>query len=164
MQGSAIGPAAFTVAASDLQPITNGNFILKFADDTYLIIPACQSSTCIDEIKNIEEWAESNNLKLNRSKSKELIIHAPRQKGNVTRDGSAPLEISGIHRVLSMTCLGVQINHNLSFSEHISEVIGKCQQSLFALKILRAHGLPEDALHTVFCATTLSKLTYASPD
>jgi len=38
-----------------------------------------------------------------------------------------------------------------------------CAQSLFALRTLRHHGLPTDALHTVFQATVVAKLSYASP-
>jgi len=34
IQGSAIGPASFIVAASDLQPAHAGNALVKFADDT----------------------------------------------------------------------------------------------------------------------------------
>ena len=42
IQGSAIGPAAFVVTAGDLTPAVSGNSLslCKFADDTYLIIPA----------------------------------------------------------------------------------------------------------------------------
>ena len=34
IQGSALGPASYVVNAADLQPITPGNDILKYADDT----------------------------------------------------------------------------------------------------------------------------------
>ena len=36
IQGSAIGPASFIVAASDLQPAHAGNALIKFPDDTYI--------------------------------------------------------------------------------------------------------------------------------
>ena len=36
VQGSAIGPAAYVVTAADLRAITPDNFIIKYADDTYL--------------------------------------------------------------------------------------------------------------------------------
>jgi len=44
--------------ASDLQPLSSSNVILKYADDTYLIIPASSQSTCQLEMQNIERWAD----------------------------------------------------------------------------------------------------------
>ena len=40
IQGSAIGPASYVVTAADLQVLNDGNCLVKFADDTYLIVPA----------------------------------------------------------------------------------------------------------------------------
>jgi len=39
IQGSGIGPAAYVVTASDLQPVRPANAICKYSDDSYLIIP-----------------------------------------------------------------------------------------------------------------------------
>src|SRR5207245_6173715 len=69
IQGSALGPAAYIVTASDLRPLNAGNEIIKFADDTYLAIPASLESTVDDELMHIEQWSLQNNLKLNHSKS-----------------------------------------------------------------------------------------------
>jgi len=41
VQGSAIGPGMFVVNAGDLQVVMPGNSLMKYADDTYLVIPAC---------------------------------------------------------------------------------------------------------------------------
>ena len=45
IQGSAIGPASFIVTASDLQSVHIGNVLVKFADDTHVIVPAVNSDT-----------------------------------------------------------------------------------------------------------------------
>ena len=74
VQGSAVGPASYVVTASDLHPVSSRNAIVKYADDTYLIIPANNQNTCKAEIQHIEQWANTNNLKLNRSKSKEIVF------------------------------------------------------------------------------------------
>jgi hypothetical protein len=65
IQGSAIGPVSYVVTASDLRTINPGNQLFKFADDTYLLIPSTNSSTCESEIKHVKEWALLNNLGLN---------------------------------------------------------------------------------------------------
>jgi len=46
-----------------------GNQFVKFADDTYISIPASNHHTCAAELRYIEAWAKKNNLALNKSKS-----------------------------------------------------------------------------------------------
>ena len=50
------------------------NLILKYADDTYLIVPASNIQSRSAELQNVEQWATINNLKLNRAKTNEIII------------------------------------------------------------------------------------------
>jgi len=59
--------------------------------------------------------------------------------------------------------LGVTMPNHLSAGEHVRDVIGKCVQSLHALKLLRCHGMSDDSLRLVYKAVVLSKLLYASP-
>ena len=76
IQGSAIGPASYVVNAADLHTSSNGNVIRKYADDTYLIIPSSSVQTRAAELQNVEQWALTNNLKLNRTKTNEIISPA----------------------------------------------------------------------------------------
>ena len=68
-QGSGVGPACYVVTAGDLQTLNVKNKLVKYADDTYLIIPAETTLTIADEIQHIEAWSKENNLNLNRAKS-----------------------------------------------------------------------------------------------
>ena len=45
IQGSAVGPASYVANASDLYTIYHGNELCKYADDTYLILPASNVDT-----------------------------------------------------------------------------------------------------------------------
>jgi len=65
IQGSVIGPAAFVVNAGDLHTVTLNNQLVKFADDTYLIVPASNLDSRSAEVDNIEMWVWTNNLMLN---------------------------------------------------------------------------------------------------
>jgi len=47
--------------------------ILKYADDTYLIIPAGNIQSRAAELQNVEEWSQVDNLKLNQAKTQEVI-------------------------------------------------------------------------------------------
>ena len=47
--------------------------LMKYADDTYLVIPACNVDGRDKEISNVDEWSRANNLRLNHAKSVEII-------------------------------------------------------------------------------------------
>jgi hypothetical protein len=47
-------------------------------------------------------------------------------------------------------------------SDHVSETVSNCAQNLYALKVLKAHGMPSDSLSNVCRATLVAKLTYAA--
>ena len=51
VQGSAIGPASFVIAGSNLKPLADGNEIDKYADDIYLVIPEDNNNSCADEVE-----------------------------------------------------------------------------------------------------------------
>ena len=55
------------------------------------------------------------------------------------------------------------MTNNLSAGKHVRDVIGKCAQSLHALKLLRCHGMRDDSPRHVYKAVDLSELLYASP-
>jgi len=146
--------------AADLQPLTTGNRIVKFADDTYLVVPASNSSSRLQEIAHIQASAAENNLKLNCSKSKEIIFTA---KGKRSKSAHSPSPCLDIERVNSLRVLGVIINGQLTATDHVSNTLASCNSLLYASRILRSHGVPETSLHDVFRATVISKLTYCVP-
>ena len=160
IQGSAAGPASYVVTGSDLRPLTPGNSMVKFTDDTYLVIPASNCGSCAEEIQHVGDWASSNNLRLNHVKSMEIVFVSPRCRRAMV---IPPPAVPSIPRVEEMKALGVTISRKFSVVQHVNHLLVSCAQSLFALRTLRHHGLPTDALHTVFQATVVAKLSYASP-
>ena len=157
VQGSALGPILFALNSVDLKAVTAGNKIHKYADDTYLIVPASNSSTILMELENVSRWAENNNLKLNCNKSLEMIVS--RVKGPSFNEPSA---LPAIARTKLLNILGVTIDLNLSVSDHVSSIIIGANQNLYALKTLKAHGLPINQLDCVFKSTLVARLIYAS--
>jgi len=55
-------------------------------------------------------------------------------------------------RVESIKILGVTFSRKFSVSHHVDELLDVSAQSLFALRTLRQHHLPTEALHAVFQA------------
>ena len=160
IQGSALGPASYLVNAADLRPVHDGNTMVKFADDTYLIIPADKHQTAEAELKNVESWAEANNLRLNHSKTVEIIFYNPdKKKGRKDIPAARP----GLVRADTITALGVELSSNFSMRKHVDSLLTSCNQTLFALRTLRAHGLSNDSLHAIFMSVAVGKLRYAAP-
>src|SRR6218665_1330140 len=74
---------------------------------------------------------------------------------------SKPL-IDGAERVTSLRVLGVLLDSKLTISDHISQILSACSSSIFALRLLRNHGLRSDQLHLVARATTIASIMYAT--
>ena len=120
------------------------------ADDTYLIIPASSVQTRAAELQNVEQWALTNNLKLNRTKTNEIIItsSSSKSKGKSIQSPPPPF-LPGIKRVTSLKILGVTISNKLSVSEHVQQVVSRCAQTLYALRTLRSRGMDDNVLQPV---------------
>jgi len=159
IQGSSIGPTSYVVTASDLHAITDGNQLFKYADDTYLIVPAVNVNTRSNELQNITDWATTNNLCLNLKKSEEIVFVDKRRKHRL----DMPDTIDGLQRVENIKILGVTVTNGLSVTLHVQRVITSSAQVLYALKVLRSHGLCDTAIQAVFRSVVLARLLYASP-
>jgi len=60
---------------------------------------------------------------------------------------------------VKLNCLHL---YGLSVSPHVQSVIASCAQVLHALRVLRARGLCDSALHTIYRSVVVAKLLYAS--
>ena len=100
------------------------------------------------------------NLQLNCSKSREIVFQSLRICGK--SEHPAPPGID-IERVDKMTILGVLVNNSLTASDHMSTVLASCASLMYALRVLRSHGLSEQSLKDVFQATVVGKLMYCAP-
>ena len=81
--------------------------LCKYADDTYLIIPADNVDSRIDELSNVEAWSQTNNLTLNRSKSMEIVFTAKRRKRDIHLPSPIPNTSIKILGVIISNCLCV---------------------------------------------------------
>ena len=83
-----------------------------------------------------------------------MVIRRPR--GRAGRD-AVPSTTPGLTRVSSMVILGVTMNEALSFEAHVTRICCQARQSLYALRILVAHGLSGPMLYDVVRATTVAQ-------
>jgi hypothetical protein len=101
IQGSGLGPYLFIIFASDLHPINTCNILSKYADDMTLLSPSGAVITIEEEFDNVINWAAKNKLKINFSKTKEIVFRRPHLR-NYT---PIPL-IRDIERVQTLKLLG----------------------------------------------------------
>ena len=96
----------------------------------------------------------------NLTRSQEIIFTDQRRKPKFPI--LAPDKIPLLLRVQTVRILGVTFTSGLSVTLHVQSVIAACAQTLYALSVLRNHGLCNDSLHDVFRAVAIAKLMYAS--
>ena len=106
VQGSGIGPMLFVVMESDLNTRSSVNILLKYADDTSLLVPSDSDIDLVDEFDNIKRWAAQNHMvkKINLQKIKELVFRRPNPRIVVL-----PVPLDQIEQVHCAKLLGIYI-------------------------------------------------------
>jgi len=74
IQGSGVCPYLYLVYASDLRTLSPHNVIIKYADDTTLLVGQHSSVDIIRKYENICAWSARNKLTINTDKTKEIIF------------------------------------------------------------------------------------------
>ncbi|CAB4006245.1 Hypothetical predicted protein [Paramuricea clavata] len=160
-QGTILGPLFFLVMINDLTTTTTTHPLYKYVDDcsTYEVVsrPACNSILQLD-ISTICDWSNTNNMRLNAKKTKEFrvsFLQSEPEFDHLTINGS-PLEV-----VDSFKLLGITLSSDLSWNIHVSNISAKANKRLYALRILKRHGVPVKNLISIFCSFIRPVLEYA---
>ena len=88
-------------------------------------------------------------MRLNVKKTKEfhiLFLQSEPEFDHLTIEGS-PLEI-----IDSFQLLGVTLSSGLSWNIHVSNITAKASKRVYALRILKRHGIPAKNLIAIFCS------------
>ncbi|KAI4896211.1 hypothetical protein NFI96_008966, partial [Prochilodus magdalenae] len=133
--------------------------IFKFADDTTILglITDGDETAYRDEVSALSEWCYHNNLSLNISKTKEMIVNYRK----LQRGGHSPMYINGaeVERVSSVRFLVIHLTYDLNWSLHTNKVERSARRRIFFLRRLRKFGLPPDILTNFYRCTKESILT-----
>ncbi|XP_077455065.1 rapunzel 5 isoform X2 [Stigmatopora argus] len=158
-QGCVLSPLLYSLYTYDCAPTHQSNAIIKFADDTTVVglISGGDESAYRDEVNNLSSWCSVNNLTLNTTKTKEIILDFRKHGTDL-----APLLINGVcvDRVQSFKFLGVHVTDKLSWSTNTTAVVKKAQTRLHFLRVLRKNNLGSNLLRTFYRTTVESILAY----
>uniref|UniRef100_A0A3Q3JQD9 Reverse transcriptase domain-containing protein n=1 Tax=Monopterus albus TaxID=43700 RepID=A0A3Q3JQD9_MONAL len=158
-QGCVLSPLLYILYTHDCNPTHSSNTIIKFADDTTVIglISEGDESAYQDEVQQLFKWCKDNNLALNTTKTKELIIDFRKNKTAIQ-----PLLINGdyVERVTVFRCLGVYIKEDITWTANTKELVKKAQQRLYFLRVLRKHQFSQKLLVSFYRCSIESILTY----
>lgn len=120
-QGSILGPLLFLIFINDLPDVISKNIGIKLYADDVKIYLAYKKPSELEELSNalkeLEKWAKSNGLKISQDKCSVLHIG----KNNVKKE----YHILGnkIQKTECVRDLGILIDSQLSFNEHISKIV-----------------------------------------
>ena len=130
-QGSVLGPLLFLIFVSEIPGLVE-NFISLFADDTKLYGRNCGPSLQTDLTKLVD-WTKVMQMNFNASKCK--VMHLGKQNPCASytminqSNEQCELETTSVEKDL-----GVHIDDQLSFQEHIVNQVNKANRALGALK------------------------------
>ena len=153
--GSILGPLLFNIDICDLFFVNITSDIANYADDT---TPYECDQHCDNLINNMEltvekifNWFEFNNLKANASKCHFFL--SPYQHTSININGSV------IKSSNSEKLLGITIDSDFTFEEHINTLCRKASQKLHALSRISQY-LSEHKKRILFKTVIMPQFNY----
>ena len=160
--GSTLGPLLFLIYINDFRYCFNKSTASHFADDTCIMYSnnKIKSLETIlnTELKTAATWLKANRLPLNIKKSKFLLFHSKRKKV-LNHQLSVKLDGNKMALETSVQYLGMTIDNNMSWDNHINNLGKKLSRANGILCKLRTY-MPKKTLISVYYAIFHSQVLY----
>ena len=134
----------------------------QYADDTTLYFTSDNvsglSKSLNADLEGVENWVEQNGLKLNEMKTQMLLL-GWRKRAQELGDVNVELKGQKVERCGKVKYLGVWIDEDLSWRDHIEAVRRKCYAGLAKISRLR-DSLPAVTKRRIYNALVLPHLDY----
>jgi len=164
-QGSILGPLLFIVYMNDLSGSLSRCEANMYADDTaiYVSSPSVAEVTEIlqDDMERVSGWLRANKLSLHLGKTVSMLVASRQRRRHLPDQLSLTLNDNPIEPVTSSPYLGVTIDQNLTFNEHIDGVVSRASRALGALR-RASRFIPQATRATVYNTLVLPHLDYCS--
>ena len=162
-QSSVLGPLLFLIFVNDLPSCVNHCEISLYADNTVIYFSsnnACDLKLTLNsDLKHLCSWFNDNLLTLSVSKCK-FVIYGNSRKVAKFDNVSITVNDSILDRIDSFKDLGVTIQQNLTWSEHIDNISKKFNQRLGLIRRIK-FLLPIQARLTLYNTLVLPLLDYS---
>lgn len=177
-QGSVLGPVLFIIFINELSNIAKFGTVLSFADDTAITFYGDTWDEVYKkankDLSTIKMWLDSKGLSLNIDKtvylaysynssgqpSNNLTLKIHTQ--NCVLDENEDCECSMIKKTKFTKYLGVVLDENLKWQEHLKQTCKRLRQSLYKFRRLR-DLFDKPVLRQVYFAISHSVVDYAMP-
>ncbi|KAI4873665.1 hypothetical protein NFI96_032777, partial [Prochilodus magdalenae] len=159
-QGTVLFPLLFTLYTSDFRYNSETGHMQKFSDDTASV--ACVRGGQEAEYRNLVEnfvvWCHRNNLLLNTSKTKEMVVDFRR-----ARPLPQPVFIEGVEveMVKTYRYLGLHLDERLDWSANTDILYRKGRSRLYFLRRLGSFNICRKLLQMFYQTVVASCLFYA---
>ena len=137
-QGSILGPILFNIFINDLFLFINKAKLTNFADDNTIYANSAEMETLLDILEKESEvainWFKQNEMIVNPDKFQAMVLGRHKQKEtiNLTINGA---EIKGQN---SVTLLGVEIDNELNFNNHKTNICNKAGNKINVLSRIQS--------------------------
>ena len=165
-QGSVLGPLLFLVYIDNVSDVllSDRSTLNLYADDMLLYKPVKSMEDIHHlqmDIDTISDWVNCNNLTLNPTKCKTMIIS---QKWNLVKPHAQfTLNSSPLEQVETFKYLGILLSLDLSWSSHIDFICTKARK-LIGLLYRRFYGnVDNHSLLELYSVLVRPHLEYAAP-
>ena len=165
-QGSILEPLLFLLYVNDLPNSSNVLVLIMFADDTNFFFMHSNINTLLktvnDELIKINEWFSANKLSLNVGKTKFSLFHKSGKKYSIPSHlPTLKIKNHDVERVNTMKFLGVLLDDNLSWKEHIKYLENKIAKNI-GLMYRAKPFLDKESLLALYYSYIHSYLNYAN--
>ena len=163
-QGSVLGPILFVVNMYDLTPTVPQLRYFKYADDlTVLHTVRCNNFDALShDLAHIMEWCGRNNMLINASKTQLMTFgkrsHITSRLLDQVVCGSSTIAESDVIKLLGLT-----IQRDLRWNNHIDITVKRCSKAMFGLRLLKRAGINSTTLIRYYEAIIRSVISYAFP-
>ena len=135
-QGSVLGPLLFIIYTNDLPVSLEHSKSILFADDITLYHShtdkAILRQSIEHDLKLLNDWFCSNKLSLNVPKT-HFMVFCPKKRNDISDLETLNLGDKSINRVNTAKFLGIYIDDELEWGEHIDHVANKLASGTYAI-------------------------------